>query len=142
MLFYACLSRLSAVCLCFSLCYSGSPADRANVLRGLSCPSPHKLAQETFHWCTCLKHQQVFFFFFTTAFMFLFVLGAYYQPDTEFFLIILHEVVICVFKCTKLRDEKKKEFFFAGESDVSSFLHLTEGQRKGIACIDLQPISR
>ncbi len=44
MLFHACLTHLSVVCLFLSE-PSWPPADRANVLRALSSPSPHRLEQ-------------------------------------------------------------------------------------------------
>lgn len=55
MLFHACLTHLSVVRLCFSQRLPAPPADRANVLRALSSPSLHKLAQKTFHYCTCCR---------------------------------------------------------------------------------------
>lgn len=41
------LDSFDRVCVCFSQCYPGPPADRANVLRGLSSPSPRRLEQRT-----------------------------------------------------------------------------------------------
>lgn len=76
MLFHACLTHLSVVRLCFSQRLPGPPADRANVLRALSSPSLHKLAQKTFHYCTCCRvgkgqARQFFFLFKKKSFMFL-----------------------------------------------------------------------